>query len=256
MLIDANGVACGMLSGGCLESDLVVRAQIVLETGQSQTASYQLATGDEDVWGLGIGCDGSITIGLQAIRHENDYVPFSLPTPLRLLVLGAGLDAIPLTRLAAEIGWSCTLVDHRPVSIEHADFPEACEKHCIEVQQLSAALNLDEFDGVVVMSHHLARDREYLGQLAGSSIPYMGLARTAGAKRTLAIRARQARCCHARALIRTGGPGFGWPRCRGDRTFNHCTNAAGAGPGLALRWRLAWQKDANNHVCKLVALLF
>jgi xanthine/CO dehydrogenase XdhC/CoxF family maturation factor len=175
MLIDANGVACGMLSGGCLESDLAVRAQIVLETGESQTASYQLATGDDDVWGLGIGCDGSMTIGLQPITHQNNYLPFTLPVPLRLLVLGAGLDAVPLTRLASEIGWSCTLVDHRPVYIEHADFPEACERHCIEAQQLSATLTLDEFNGAVVMSHNLARDREYLRQLAESRIPYLGL---------------------------------------------------------------------------------
>jgi xanthine/CO dehydrogenase XdhC/CoxF family maturation factor len=175
MLIDAHGVACGMLSGGCLESDLVVRAQIVLETGESQTANYQLATGDDDVWGLGIGCDGSITIGLQPIRHENEYAPFTLPVPLRLLVLGAGLDAIPLVRLAGEIGWSCTLVDHRPVYLEHADIPEACARHCIEAQQLSASIALKQYDGVVVMSHHLARDREYLRQLAGTDIPYMGL---------------------------------------------------------------------------------
>ena len=61
MLIDANGIGCGMLSGGCLESDLAVRAQVVLESGEAQTATYELAAGDDDVWGLGIGCDGSMT---------------------------------------------------------------------------------------------------------------------------------------------------------------------------------------------------
>jgi xanthine dehydrogenase accessory factor len=175
MLIDAHGVGCGMLSGGCLESDLAVRAQIVLETGESQSVTYELATGDDDVWGLGIGCDGSMTIGLQLITNKDNYAPFELPSPIRLLLLGAGLDAIPLARLASEVGWSCTLVDHRPVYIEHADFPEACEKHCIEAEQLSATLNLDDFNSAVVMSHHLASDREYLRQLAESSIPYVGL---------------------------------------------------------------------------------
>ena len=34
MLIDQQGVACGMLSGGCLESDLAARAQVVLESGK------------------------------------------------------------------------------------------------------------------------------------------------------------------------------------------------------------------------------
>ena len=142
MLIDAHGVGCGMLSGGCLESDLAVRAQVVLESGDSQSVTYDLASGDDDIWGLGIGCDGSMTIGLQRIAAENDYAPFDLPTPIRLLILGAGLDAIPLTRIADEIGWSCTIVDHRPAYIDHAGFPGEFEKHCIEAAQLAATAKL------------------------------------------------------------------------------------------------------------------
>ena len=84
MLIDANGVGCGMLSGGCLESDLAVRAQVVLESGDNQSVTYDLASGDDDIWGLGVGCDGSMTIGLTRITAENDYAPFELPIPIRL----------------------------------------------------------------------------------------------------------------------------------------------------------------------------
>ena len=175
MLIDANGVGCGMLSGGCLESDLAVRAQVVLESGDDQSVTYSLASGDDDVWGLGIGCDGSMTIGLQRIKAADDYAPFKLPTPIRLLILGAGLDAVPLTRLADEIGWSCTIADHRPAYVEHAGFPDECEKHCVEPAQLVATVDLYTFDCAVVMSHHLASDREYLRQLADSNISYVGL---------------------------------------------------------------------------------
>ena len=98
MLIDQSGVGCGMLSGGCLESDLAVRAQVVMESGEPQSVTYELASGDDDVWGLGIGCDGSMTISLQLLRHDDDYAPLEIPAPRHLLVLGAGLDAIPLTR--------------------------------------------------------------------------------------------------------------------------------------------------------------
>ncbi|MGI9220311.1 MAG: XdhC family protein, partial [Woeseiaceae bacterium] len=110
MLIDQQGVACGMLSGGCLESDLAARAQVVLESGKPQSVTYELASGDDDVWGLGIGCDGSMTIELQSITQHNGYSPLAIPAPVELLVLGAGLDAVPLTRLADEIGWRCTVV--------------------------------------------------------------------------------------------------------------------------------------------------
>lgn len=175
MLIDQNGVACGMLSGGCLESDLAARAQVVLESGAPQSVTYELASGDDDVWGLGIGCDGSMVIGLQRISSDNDYAPLEIPPAIRLLVLGAGLDAVPLARLAAEMGWYSTVVDHRPAYIEHNPFPEECEKHCLEPDKLAATLDLASFDAAIVMSHHLASDRVYLQQLADTDISYVAL---------------------------------------------------------------------------------
>lgn len=175
MLIDRNGVGCGMLSGGCLESDLAVRAQVVFESGEPQSASYELASGDEDVWGLGIGCDGSMTIDLQLITAAGGYAPLSLPVPVRVLVLGAGLDAAPLVRLCAELGWQCALADHRPAYLENADFPADCPLHCLQPENLAASIVLEEYDAAIVMSHHLASDREYLRQLAASPPRYIGL---------------------------------------------------------------------------------
>jgi xanthine dehydrogenase accessory factor len=175
MLIDANGVGCGMLSGGCLESDLAARAQIVLESGEPQQVTYELAAGDDDVWGLGIGCDGSMTIELQAVTSANGYAQIVLPAAKHILVLGAGLDAVPLARLADEMGWRCTIVDHRPAYVANADFPDEFEKHCLDPLQLAATLDLNSFDAAIVMSHHLKSDREYLRQIAGSEIAYLGL---------------------------------------------------------------------------------
>lgn len=185
MLIDRSGVGCGMLSGGCLESDLAVRAQVVIESGESQSVTYALASGDDDVWGLGIGCDGSMTIDLQLISPDNDYSPLAIPEPLQLLVLGAGLDAIPLTRLCEELGWRCTLVDHRPAYLENHAFPQTFAKHCIEPEKLTSAVELDNFSAAVVMSHHLASDRAYLAALAGSQIAYVGLLGPAARKQRL-----------------------------------------------------------------------
>jgi xanthine/CO dehydrogenase XdhC/CoxF family maturation factor len=175
MLIDRNGVGCGMLSGGCLESDLAVRAQVVFESGETQTVTYELAAGDDDVWGLGIGCDGSMQISLQLITADSGYAPLQIPAPTSVLVLGAGLDAVPLARLCNELGWQCTLVDHRPAYLENADFPAGCVTICLSPEDLAAKLALADFDAAIVMSHHLASDREYLRQLAASPMTYIGL---------------------------------------------------------------------------------
>ena len=46
---------------------------------------------------------------------------------------------------------------------------------CVPAEELTAALELGEFDMAVVMSHHLASDRSYLTQLADTDIAYVGL---------------------------------------------------------------------------------
>ena len=45
MLIDGNGNFHGMLSGGCLEGDLALRAAAVIESGTPQAVTYDLAQG-------------------------------------------------------------------------------------------------------------------------------------------------------------------------------------------------------------------
>lgn len=185
MLIDQHGVGCGMLSGGCLESDLAVRARVVLESGEPQTVTYELASGDDDVWGLGIGCDGSITIELQRITFDNHYAPLHIPPPPQILVLGAGLDVVPLVRLCDELGWQCTLADHRPAYLENPQFPAECRKHCLQPGQLASEVELAGFDAAIVMSHHLASDRAYLSELAKTDIAYIGLLGPAARKEKL-----------------------------------------------------------------------
>ena len=204
MLVDGNGIFRGMLSGGCLEGDLAVRAQQVLDTGKPQVVTYDLGQDDDELWGMGVGCDGLMRMVLQAITPGNDYAPFdriaaiwrgddadqvTLPVgadgvdevtiqvepPPRILVLGAGLDAEPVVRFAAELGWRCTVCDHRPAYIDNGDFAGAHEVHCFPAEELGASLDLDRFDAAIVMSHHLVSDRTYLAQFASSGIPYIGL---------------------------------------------------------------------------------
>lgn len=240
ILIDANGVVCGMLSGGCLESDLAVRARVVVESGKAQTATYNLAAGDDDVWGLGVGCDGAMTIYLQPLQPAGNYAPFdtiatalrgdapvavcidgaageqllqfTVRPPPRILLLGAGLDAVPLARLLNELGWRCTLFDHRPAYVANKDFPGACQKHCAAADALAATVDLGAVDCAIVMSHHLASDRAYLQQLAASAVSYVGLLGPPGRKERLladlgAEADRLTGRLHGPAGLRLGGRG-------------------------------------------------
>ena len=66
MLIDDRGRYRGMLSGGCLEGDLALHATTVIAAGGATALRYDLAD-DDELWGLGVGCDGRIDVLLLAL---------------------------------------------------------------------------------------------------------------------------------------------------------------------------------------------
>jgi xanthine/CO dehydrogenase XdhC/CoxF family maturation factor len=76
MLITGEATFQGMLSGGCLEGDLAERARKVIDTGEPQAVTYDLGQNDEELWGLGVGCDGLMRIFLQPLFAETGYEPF------------------------------------------------------------------------------------------------------------------------------------------------------------------------------------
>lgn len=250
MLVDGEGDFQGMLSGGCLEGDLALRASEVIDSGTPQAVTYDLAQ-DDELWGLGVGCDGVMQVFLQALTDANGYEPFqaiatamqgdrqarlaiviesghpdappgaaaigegdrvrglgladgpagrllqdvqrpayeqvtlddhpvsvllaAIHPPPRLLVLGAGPDAEPVVRFAAELGWRCTVVDHRDAYVESGSFDVAEKVICLPAGEVAAALDLSQYHAAVIMSHHLASDRAYLEQLATTDMLYVGL---------------------------------------------------------------------------------
>lgn len=66
MVIRANDTTVGLLSGGCLEGDLVTRASRVRESGRSAIATYDGRADDDLVWGLGLGCNGLVEVLLES----------------------------------------------------------------------------------------------------------------------------------------------------------------------------------------------
>jgi xanthine dehydrogenase accessory factor len=253
ILLAGSGDYRGLVSGGCLEGDLAERSRAVIASGKAAAVTYDLRDSADELWGLGIGCNGLLRVFLQPLLTTNDYQPFGAiaeclagarragvatiieserpdvaigatavadesaerlfgaadaaatvlrgaghaalrsdsahlvsdrgcrilyapvqPTP-KLLVLGAGLDAIPLVSMAAELGWFVTVADHRPGYVARAGFERAERVLLVEPERLAAALPLGDFDAIVVMSHHLATDRRYLAQLASVDSRYLGV---------------------------------------------------------------------------------
>ncbi|UTR09946.1 XdhC family protein [Evansella sp. LMS18] len=74
MLIGEQGILAGMISGGCLEPDVEETAKAVMETGKPELKTYHMD--EELVWGLGLGCPGTVDIYIEPFSAENDEAAF------------------------------------------------------------------------------------------------------------------------------------------------------------------------------------
>jgi xanthine dehydrogenase accessory factor len=70
MLLDADGAGVGSITAGCLEEEVAAVADRVRESGRPEVVTYDLMEDDEDVWGLGVGCNGVIDVLLEPLTES------------------------------------------------------------------------------------------------------------------------------------------------------------------------------------------
>ncbi|OYT71189.1 MAG: alanine dehydrogenase [Chloracidobacterium sp. CP2_5A] len=84
MLIAENGETIGSVSGGCLEQDLIEKAQAIMATGRAQLVTYDTRDVAADMtWGVGLGCESETLI------YVEPFYPSLAHHPLELLALAA-----------------------------------------------------------------------------------------------------------------------------------------------------------------------
>jgi xanthine/CO dehydrogenase XdhC/CoxF family maturation factor len=200
LLMSRDGRLSGLVSGGCLEGDLLLRAIDAIDTGSNALVTYDL-NDDDELFGLGVGCEGKIVVSVEPLLASNQYEPFAsiekrllstgsidlqaslqdsgesvhyrLLAPRQVGLFGAGPDSAPLLAIAETLGWDVTVADHRQPALDALDADDAiC---CATPADLEIATELDAFHAVVIMSHNIGRDRGYLDVLARSSVPFVGL---------------------------------------------------------------------------------
>jgi xanthine/CO dehydrogenase XdhC/CoxF family maturation factor len=270
MVVRVDGSTVGIVSGGCLETDLAEQSKKVHHDGKAKVVTYDTRADDDAAWGLGLGCNGLIDVLLEpmspiqagafavlleealdatipsilatiiqssgeksgvvgahalfngdAIQTIGDWgdravltlarkdinealaagrrglvreydavqIAFEVVNPAaRLVICGSGPDVIPLVQFGTELGWTLTVVDHRPVEHAHAErFPGAKVVECADPLKLADSVALTQQTGAVVMSHHFARDLDYVRALLATDVAYIGvLGPRARAERMLA----------------------------------------------------------------------
>jgi xanthine/CO dehydrogenase XdhC/CoxF family maturation factor len=259
MVARVDGSTVGIVSGGCLESDLAEHARDVDRRGIPRIVTYDTRADDETAWGLGLGCNGLIDVLLEPLkpadaaaagrlldhalaarspsvlasviasgdgqsglslgahalfsdetvmttgnwgdravlqllrRHVADAlesgrrgmvqemdgveVAFEVIRPaVRLVICGTGPDVSPLALTAVQTGWSVTVIDHRPLVPDHVSrFHGAAVVECKDPATLPETVAITPSTAAVVMSHHYARDLEYVRALLASDARYVGV---------------------------------------------------------------------------------
>ena len=99
----------------------------------------------------------------------------ALVPPIRLMVCGAGHDAMPLVSFAAGMGWRIEVVDDRETFLNSERFPEATGFVNSAPADAAQKAGVDGRTCVVVMSHNFMRDKDYLRSFLGSPAPYIGM---------------------------------------------------------------------------------
>jgi len=94
---------------------------------------------------------------------------------ISVIVIGAGNDAIPLSQMAAVLGWDVTIVDGRSNYAKADRFPSAKQVICAKPEQVLSQVALDKRSVMVLMTHNYNYEMALLREVLPLDIPYIGM---------------------------------------------------------------------------------
>ena len=73
MMINQNLKYWGLLSGGCLEGDIVAHSEKLFATQRDSNLVYNMRDESDLLWGMGLGCDGEVSILLKYLPAQQNH---------------------------------------------------------------------------------------------------------------------------------------------------------------------------------------
>jgi len=149
-LLIADGAVYSPLKDLDLKTTLSTDGLQVFQTGQSATKTYFT-----DVEYIG-------------------FVEYLKPV-ISIVIVGAGNDAIPLTKMANVLGWEVTIIDGRANYAQVDRFPDANRVITAKPEQVLTQLTPDERTAFVLMTHNYNYEIALLKQLLPLQLSYIGM---------------------------------------------------------------------------------
>ncbi len=111
----------------------------------------------------------------EELQDGSEVFVETLTPPLRLLVFGAGDDAVPMTNLAKFLGWQVIVADGRAHYARRAKFPAADRLLVRHAGEPLPPEMVDPWTAAVVMSHSYIQDLDVIRELARKPPRYVGI---------------------------------------------------------------------------------
>lgn len=107
--------------------------------------------------------------------NEEATIFFDVFIPAQqVFIFGAGHDAVPLAALSSQLGFQTTVIDYRSAFNSADRFPQA-KRLLLKEEQFHTALRPNRRTFIIIMNHHMERDREALQYALRSSARYVGI---------------------------------------------------------------------------------
>lgn len=161
MVVSRDGRLRGTVGGGCVEADILWRARQAIEKRKCEIFSYDYDA-DEDEEGLI--CGGSVKVFIEPV----------IPAP-RVVIVGAGHIAMPLSRVAKIAGFEVTVLDDRIKYANRERFPEAETVKAGPIAELEKELTYGDNTYIVIVTRGHAMDEEALRTFIKHETAYLGL---------------------------------------------------------------------------------
>ncbi|MCJ8152735.1 XdhC family protein [Chryseobacterium sp. SSA4.19] len=117
----------------------------------------------------------SLITNLETEGEEQTVLIEYIPPPLSLIIVGAGNDVQPLSKMADLLGWEVTVAEGRVTHATQKRFPEAKKILIIKSEEFINHIVVDSRTCVVLMTHNYTYDFEVLKQMVTQNCRYIGV---------------------------------------------------------------------------------
>jgi xanthine/CO dehydrogenase XdhC/CoxF family maturation factor len=151
LILNDKGEVTSKVENKNLNDAMLKDATEVLESGRSLVKEYETP-------------EGKAEVSIESIQP-----------PLPLLIFGAGHDAIPVVRLAKELGWNVTVVDSREAFLSKRRFPQADQLVVSDPAAMKETLPINRHTLVILMTHNYLHDLNIMRYLSKTKVRYLGV---------------------------------------------------------------------------------